>query len=121
MLDIFLAVCTAFVLAMLLIFLPAAFFVTSLIRRDLKEFITSTNELIKRYPTQIKRVVDEQQPSQTTDREYTTGKKNVTTVPEIDPSRFSAILKNPPRAPGGFGVVIKNDQNKGSSDKAGDG
>lgn len=38
-------------------------------------------------------------------------------VPEIDPTKFSRLLKNPPRAPGGFGVVQKDDKNEGSQDQ----
>lgn len=112
MLNVFLGVCCGF-LIVLLVQLTIMFMI---VRRDYKVMI---DHYLKR-STQIKRPSDEPTviaPIQ--QREANPAKKNIGTVPEIDPSRFTAILKNPPRTPGGFGVVVKEDKDKGSQDQAG--
>lgn len=123
MLDIFLASCTAFIIALLIILIPTLVFMMNTIsgvRRECREFTSSLTELVKRYPSQIKKQINEETSRAGIASDAPAAKKNVSTVPEIDPTRFSAILKNPPRAPGGFGVVVKNDKDKGQQDEARD-
>ena len=110
MLEVFWVCCSIFlVVASICLFMTCLMFTL-----EFKNILEICREFAKKKV--VKSYEEPHTKSQVKIREYEEPPKKSfdSKVPEIDPSKFTNILKNPPRAPGGFGVVQKDDKNQGS-------